>query len=88
MLAGADDHQLECLTNYGKAVGLVFQLTDDILDAEEDPDGVSFVSLIGMDETRKLVRESTEEALRNLESFAQTADPLRALALFLEDRKG
>lgn len=88
MLAGADDHQLECLTNYGKAVGLVFQLTDDILDADEDPDGVSFVSLIGMDETRRLVRESTEEALRNLEPFGQPADPLRALALFLEDRKG
>ena len=88
MLAGADDQQLECLTNYGKAVGLVFQLTDDILDADEDPDGVSFVSLIGMEETRKLVRESTEEALRNLESFGQPADPLRALALFLEDRKG
>ena len=88
MLAGADEHQLECLTNYGKAVGLVFQLTDDILDADEDPDGVSFVSLIGMEETRRLVRESTEEALMNLESFGQPADPLRALALFLEDRKG
>lgn len=88
MLAGADEEQLERLTNYGKAVGLVFQLTDDILDAEEDPDGVSFVSLIGMEETRKLVRESTEEALSNLQSFGTTADPLRALALFLEDRKG
>ncbi|MCA9776851.1 MAG: polyprenyl synthetase family protein [Candidatus Eremiobacteraeota bacterium] len=88
LLAGADDGQLESLTNYGKAVGLVFQLTDDILDADEDPDGVSFVSLIGMEETKKLVRESTEEALRNLESFGQPADPLRALALFLEDRKG
>jgi geranylgeranyl diphosphate synthase, type II len=88
MLAGADERQLDCLTNYGKAVGLVFQLTDDILDADEDPDGVSFVSLIGMEETRRLVRESTEVALSNLEMFGEAADPLRALALYLEDRKG
>lgn len=88
LLAGADDQQLECLTRYGKAVGLVFQLTDDILDADEDPDGVSFVSLIGMEETRRLVRESTQTAISQLEMFGQQADPLRALALFLEDRKG
>lgn len=88
MLAGADPAQLEALTNYGKAVGLVFQLTDDILDADEDPDGVSFVTLIGLKETRKLVEESTQEALRNLETFGRSADVLRALALFLQDRKG
>jgi len=88
MLAGADETQLEHLTQYGELVGLVFQLTDDILDADEDPDGVSFVSLLGLDETKRLVRESTEQALQALDSFGKSADPLRALALFLEDRKG
>lgn len=88
MLAGANEDQLERFTEYGKAVGLSFQLTDDILDADEDPDGVSFVSLIGMDETRRLVRESTERALTALSEFDSAADPLRALAVFLEDREG
>jgi len=88
LIGGADEDQLAKLTEYGKLVGLVFQLTDDILDADEDPDGVSFVSLMGMDETRKLVRRSTEQALQCLEEFGPSADPLRALATFLEDRKG
>jgi len=41
-----------------------------------------------LDETKRLVRESTEQALQALDSFGKSADPLRALALFLEDRKG
>lgn len=88
LLGGADSQQLENLTTYGKAVGLVFQLTDDILDADEDPDGVSFVSLIGLEETVELVQESTRQALDALVSFGKAADPLRALAVFLETRKG
>ena len=88
LLAGATPEQLEKFTEYGRAVGLVFQLTDDILDADEDPDGVSFVSLLGMDETKRLVRESTQIALDSLSEFDSAADPLRALAVFLEDRKG
>jgi geranylgeranyl diphosphate synthase, type II len=88
LLAGADDQQLARLTEYGELVGLVFQLTDDILDAGEDPDGVSFVSLLGLDETKQLVRASTEKALQALDGFGENADPLRALAAFLEDRKG
>lgn len=88
LLAGADEDQLKALTTYGEAVGLVFQLTDDILDAEDDPDGVSFVSLLGLDQTKRLVRETTETALDALQGFSSSADPLRALAIFLEDRKG
>ena len=88
LIGGADEQQLALLTEYGHSVGLVFQLTDDILDADEDPDGVSFVSLIGMDETKRLVRQSTDQAMNSLEPFGKAADPLRALALFLEDRKG
>lgn len=88
MLAGADDEQLKKLTEYGELVGLVFQLTDDILDADEDPEGVSFVSLLGLEGTQEMVRESTSKALNCLNGFGQSADPLRALATFLEDRKG
>lgn len=88
LLAGATSVELEKMTEYGRAVGLVFQLTDDILDADEDPDGVSFVSLLGLEETKRLVRESTQTALKALQDFGPGADPLRALAVFLEDRKG
>lgn len=88
LLAGAEPEQLEALTEYGELVGLVFQLTDDILDAQEDPEEVSFVSLLGLEETKRLVRESTRRALEHLSIFGPAADALRAMAVFLEDRKG
>ncbi len=87
LLAGADEEQLERLTHYGQLVGLVFQMTDDILDEGEDPDEVSYPALIGMDQTKRAVDESTAEALEALASFGPSAEPLRALATFLKDRK-
>lgn len=88
LLAGANEEQLASLSRYGELVGLVFQMTDDILDAEDDPEEVSYPALLGLEETKRLVRESTEQAHRELESFGPSADPLRALASFLENRKG
>lgn len=88
LLAGADEAQLAALTRYGELVGLVFQMTDDILDAEEDPEEVSYPALLGMDETKRLVQEATDQALAALEGFGPAAEPLRALALFLTTRKG
>lgn len=87
MLAGADEAQLAALTRYGELVGLVFQMTDDILDAEEDPEEVSYPALLGMEETRRLVREATDQALEALAGFGPDAEPLRALALFLVSRE-
>jgi geranylgeranyl diphosphate synthase type II len=88
MLGGADEAQLASLTRYGELVGLVFQMTDDILDADEDPEEVSYPRLLGMEETQRLVREATEQALEALAGFGPSADPLRALATFLETREG
>lgn len=88
MLAGADEAQLANLTRYGELVGLVFQMTDDILDAEDDPEEISYPKLLGLDETRRLVRQATQEALDALSGFGPSAEPLRALATFLETRQG
>lgn len=87
ILAGANEEQLAALTGYGERVGLVFQITDDILDAEEDPEPVSFPALFGMEESHRMAREATLEAVALLEPFGQRAEPLRALALYLLDRK-
>lgn len=67
--ADATDDQLRALAAYGEAVGLAFQLADDLLDADEDSgdDGPpSFVKLLGPAETRRradqLARTATESA--------------------------
>jgi geranylgeranyl pyrophosphate synthase len=64
--AGADPDQLDTLSRYGAAVGLAFQMADDILDAEEDAgdDGPpSYVKLMGIDETAARARTLFQDAL-------------------------
>lgn len=86
VVAGATDEQLAALTGYGERVGLVFQITDDILDHGEDPDPISFPVLYGMDESRRMAAEATEEAVALLKPFGAPAEPLVHLARYLLDR--
>ncbi|MCR5660840.1 MAG: polyprenyl synthetase family protein, partial [bacterium] len=83
IIAGATDEQLKALTEYGEEVGLVFQITDDILDAETDDDPISFPALYGMEESKKMAQESTAHAVELLAPFGEAALPLKALAEYL-----
>ena len=87
LVGGADEEQLRRLTEYGERVGLVFQITDDILDAGTDPEPVSFPALFGMEESRRMAREAVEQALDFLKPFGDGARPLRELATSLLTRK-
>lgn len=87
---GASAAALDALSRYGEAVGLLFQLADDVLDAEQDAaqeDGgpPSTVSLLGLDETRRQSRALLEAALA---AVAELPDPsvLVALARFALER--
>ena len=63
--AEASIKELMQLEIYGSAVGLAFQLADDLLDEEEDQaeDGPpSFVKLLGAEETRKKASQYHQEA--------------------------
>jgi geranylgeranyl diphosphate synthase type II len=92
-LAGADSAREEAARLYGYNVGLSFQIVDDILDvtasAEElgkpvgsdaDNEKVTYVSLLGLDEARRLAVERTKAALAALTVFGEEADSLRQLA--------
>lgn len=87
-IAGLQGIDLIPLQNFGQAVGLGFQLADDILDAEEDaaPEGPpSFVKMLGIDATRKLAEEQWQLALKSIDSFKNPA-ALRSLAAFAVKR--
>jgi len=86
--AGAEGEQLDQLTRYGAAIGLAFQMADDILDREEDAgeDGPpSYVKLIGETETRLRSEALLAEAIDAAQSLSQP-DKLMALARFTVER--
>ena len=100
-LAGrSTDDQVEALARYGRAIGLAFQIADDILDIEGDTEvlgkttgsdvargKVTYPAVVGLEEARQSARELVNDALAALERFDQRADPLRALAKYIITRR-
>jgi geranylgeranyl pyrophosphate synthase len=69
VLGGATPQEVDCLYNYGRAVGIAFQIKDDILDTSGDPDRQDKVNLVLMhylDEATK--RERVSEILQKNEN--------------------
>jgi geranylgeranyl pyrophosphate synthase len=81
--AGASQEDLASLSRYGVALGLAFQLVDDLLDATEEDaraDGFSCIRVYGIDGTCQRARERTTEAARALDTVSGNTEPLAALA--------
>lgn len=97
-LAGASGAQIEALRTYGAAIGLAFQIADDILDIEgsaeigkdigsdEARGKVTYPALLGLEKSKILAREWIETAIRALEPFGSRAEPLRQLAHYIVER--
>ncbi|MBF0109137.1 MAG: polyprenyl synthetase family protein [Magnetococcales bacterium] len=98
-LGGGTPEQIDALKNYGAAIGLAFQITDDLLDVTGDSQVMgkatgkdqanaksTYPALMGIEGAERLAREQIDLALASLESFARTADPLRELALYIIKR--
>lgn len=85
---GADQTTLTKLTRYAEALGLAFQLADDVLDLEQDAklDGPpSFPKLLGVEETRHRARALSEQAIAAISGLPRT-EPLVALARYTVER--
>lgn len=94
-IGGASESELDDLVTYADAVGLAFQIIDDILDIEGEGDlgkergnderhGKStYPGVAGIDESRKKASELTRQAVRALEGFDHRAEALRQIALWL-----
>jgi geranylgeranyl diphosphate synthase type II len=100
ILGGATLEQIRHLHKYAKNIGLAFQIIDDILNVEGDPALLgkavgtdeekkksTYPALLGLVESRKLAANRVKDALQALEYFDKKADPLRAIAKYVIDRK-
>ena len=95
-----DETQQQRLDHFGKCLGLVFQVVDDVLDSESDTatlgktagkdaqqDKPTYVTLLGVQAAKKLASEIHVEALDALTEFGDKARRLRELANFIVLRK-
>jgi geranylgeranyl diphosphate synthase type II len=96
----ADSAALAALTRYAQAIGLAFQVQDDILDVESDTatlgkrqgadiarDKPTYPALLGLDAAKAYALELRDQALTALHAFDASAEPLRALAHFIVARR-
>lgn len=100
LLANASDEKIEALRRYGNAVGLAFQIVDDLLDQEEDAatlgktagkdvaqGKLTYPALFGTDAARAKVEALLGEALRNADIIAGPVNYLPGIARFICERR-
>lgn len=85
-LAGADPTLRESLHHFGLEIGVAFQITDDLLDADED-EGCSLLRVLSQDEARARSETLLARALGRIDPLGEPAEPLRELARFAVRRE-
>ena len=99
IIGGADPANLTAISNYGERLGLLFQITDDLLEitrtteqlgktAGKDiaADKATYPSLYGIEQTRVLASQTHRDALSAIESLGDRAAKLRQIAEFIISR--
>jgi geranylgeranyl diphosphate synthase type II len=99
ILSGAPEDLLEGLTKYGEALGLAFQIRDDLLNEEGDPAKIgkavktdrsrgkaTYPALYGVEESRKRLLSLVDEAVEAIRDMDSKAEPLRQIALYVARR--
>jgi geranylgeranyl pyrophosphate synthase len=99
LVAQADARRAEALDDYGRRLGLAFQISDDILDVQghEESTGkrvnkdqrqgkLTFPGLLGMDESLRRAKSLIDEACEAISWFGSQGGKLNALARFVLER--
>jgi geranylgeranyl diphosphate synthase type II len=100
ILGGGGEDETRAVTLYGRNIGLAFQVADDILDVEGDSaklgkgvggdarkKKITYPSVLGLARSKEIERALVEKALDALKIFEKEAEPLRAIAIYIIERK-
>jgi len=95
----ATQQQLDALTGFARAIGLAFQIQDDILDVESSTQQLgkqqgsdiangksTYTSILGLEQARSQAAELYQHSMDCLELFGERADALRFIARFIVNR--
>ncbi len=98
ILAGGTNAQLNALNEYGRCIGLLFQITDDILDvvgdkqklgkrgSDSDNEKLTYASLHGIEKAREKATRLLSKTKKSLKSFEKKAQMLDSLAAYILTR--
>ncbi len=98
-LATQDYSKIAAIEAYGNAVGLAFQIADDILDVEggaelgkdigsdAENNKSTYATLLGLEGAKNEAKKCVHEAITALHNFGPEADALRAIAQYIIERK-
>lgn len=100
ILGNGNSEQIEQLKIYAKNIGLAFQITDDLLNVKGDPaitgkaagsdktrNKNTYPALLGVTGSENHAKKLITDALHAIETFDSKSDPLRAIALYIIERK-
>ena len=100
IIAEADENELNALTNYASKLGLLFQITDDLLDITQTTEilgkttgkdltaeKATYPAFYGIKETRNLAEKVYFEAISELEKIEKPTELLHEIAEFILKRK-
>lgn len=97
-LAGATRAQIRALEEYGRHIGLAFQITDDVLDvignkkklgkkgSDRTNQKLTYSTLYGLESSKKQAVFCIQKSIKCLNIFKKRADTLRELAFFILHR--
>lgn len=99
ILADSSENDIKRLSVYADKIGLAFQIKDDILSEEGNPEVTgkptgndkkmgkcTYVSYYGLDGAKKELDKIIKEAINELEIYGEKAEFLRQLAIYIKDR--
>lgn len=100
ILAGGTAQEVKMMEQVAESIGLAFQIQDDILDvvssvevlgkpihSDEKNNKITYVNLLGLDESQKEVKKLTEDGLNTLKNLNKNAEFLEILLNSLINRK-
>lgn len=98
-LANASEEEIKAIRDYGRSIGLAFQIVDDILDivstteelgkdagSDIEKGKATYPALVGLEQSRVRARELYEESIKALDTLKQDTEILRSIAAFIITR--
>lgn len=99
LCASADERSLDAVTQYAQAIGLMFQIVDDLMDVEQSSEHtgkrtgkdaaagkLTYPGVLGVEGSRAEVRKLAEHAMKSLEPLGEKAVGLGQLCQYMAKR--